>query len=158
VNWLLQLLFRWRDKPRPHLAIRFDTYVAGRDRAVVFHVLLTNDGKLIARGVVGRALLDGQEVTRAEPVDVAVQAAPEKVPLSLVRPDQADLEPRLNHRPVFHGKRFTAEAEAGGRVVVAEWPHEEEPPPMTDQEWLRAKALERHERRLDERGDDLVDV
>ncbi len=156
MNWLLQLLFRWRDKPRPHLAIRFDTYVAGRDRAVVFHVLLTNDGKLIARGVVVRALLDGQEVTLAEPVDVAVQAPPKKVSLSLSRPDQVDLEPRLNNRPVFHGKRFTAEAEAGGRVVVAEWPHEEEPPPPTEAEERQARSLERYERR--QRGDDLIDA
>jgi len=159
MNWLWQLLFRWRDKPRPHLAIRFHPGSAGSSREVVFRVLLTNDGTLIARGVVVRALLDGEVVVRAEPVDVPVEASPVEVSLPLTHPDQADLSPALNNRPVFHGKKFTAEAEAGGRVVVAEWPHEEEqPPPPTGPEERHRRALQRWEQKQKEAGDDLIDV
>lgn len=130
MNWLLSLVYRWRDRRRPTLSFGFTKYVAGNAKSITFQTSLTNDGTKIARGVVVRGFLDGEQVWQAEPIDVPVESPPVIVDVVLRHPDQADLSPALNSRPIFHGRRFTATATAGRRTLRAEWPHEPELPPQ----------------------------
>jgi len=98
-------------------------------------------------------------VYEAAPIDVQRESPPEKVYIVLRRPEQVDLFKALNDRPAFFGKTFTAEATLDGVAVAAdEWDHEGEPPPMSDEQWLRTRALNDRIARLGSAGaDDLID-
>jgi hypothetical protein len=66
------------------------------------------------------------------------------------------LSKALNDRPIFHRRKFTATATVCHRVLVAEWPHEDEPDPPTpaeeEREW-RAEAQRELLRKDAERRD-----
>ncbi len=130
MNWIVQLFFRWLDRRKPGVAFEFSGGFIGSDGRIEFGTKLTNDGTKIARGVVVRGLLDGEQVWQADPVDVPVEAAPVIVNVSLNRPEQADLSKALNDRPIFHGRRFTATAQVARRTLHAAWPQEPESPPV----------------------------
>ena len=127
MNWLVTLILRWLDRRRPKIHFKWMGGYSGSTNYIDFGTALTNDGTMIARGVVVRGFLDGKQVWQADPVDVPVEAAPVQVNVKLRHPDQADLSPQLNHRPIFHGKRFTATATVGKNMLTIGWPHEEEP-------------------------------
>lgn len=127
MSWLVALFLRWFDRKKTKVRFKWSGGYAGSSDYIEFGTTMTNDGTIIARDVVIRGYLDGDEVWKADPVDVPMEAAPIQVGIKLRHPDQADLSPALNNRPVFHGKRFTATATVGKDVLTIGWPHEEEP-------------------------------
>jgi hypothetical protein len=96
-------------------------YSASESR-IEFGVLLTNDTQRIVRDVVVQAFLDSEEVARSGPVDVLPQARAVDLFVALKRPEDADLVPKRNNEPTFHGKTFSVAARFGEIVVHAEWP------------------------------------
>jgi len=68
------------------VAFDFSGGYTGSEGRIDFQAKLTNDGTKIARGVVVRGFLDDQQVWKAEPVDVSVEAAPVIMYVVLDRP------------------------------------------------------------------------
>ena len=148
MSWLVALFLRWFDRKKPKVHFKWTGGLAGSPDYIAFGTAMTNDGTLIARGVVVRGYLDGEQVCQADPVDVPVEAPPVVVDVKLKHPEQADLSPALAHRPIFHGKRFTATATVGDDVLRIGWPHEEEPQalsPAEEEQQLRQEALGRYQ-------------
>lgn len=157
MNWLVTLFLRWFDRRKPKVRFKWTGGHAGMAGAIEFGTALTNDGTMIARGVVVRGYLDGVQVAQADPVDISVEAAPVHVSVTLRRPEQADLSKALNDRPIFHGLKFTATATVGSDVLVIGWPHEEEPPlltPVEEEQQLRREALNKITEKMDADEDD----
>jgi hypothetical protein len=140
LNSLLTLFPRWLDRKRPELHLDWTGAWSASERRIKFGVKLTNDGTKIAREVVVRGFLDGQQVYQANAVDVPDEAVPVEVAVVLQRPDQVDLSAALANRPVFYGKRFSAIATAAGRVLYLDWL--ELPEPAEDAPLTRAKQAE----------------
>jgi len=134
MNWIVTLFVRWLDRRKPRVRFRWSGGYSGAEGRIEFGTALTNDGTMIARGVVVRGFLDGEQVAQADPVDVPVEAPPIQVNLVLRRPEEADLSKALNDRPIFHGRRFTATATVGQDELTIGWPHEEEPKSLTPSE------------------------
>jgi hypothetical protein len=117
---LLATIFRQRDKPKANVRVTLPGGLSASSDYIEFFVDLGNDGTLIARGVVARALLDDEPIAASRRVDVPQQTPAVRVHLALRRPEQADLDG--SGRVVLHGRHFTVAAELDGRVVAhAEW-------------------------------------
>ena len=144
MNRFVSFFFRWLNRRKPGVSFEFGPTVVGRDKTVVFTGLLTNDGAKIARGVVVRGLLDGDEVYAVDPVDAPMKAPSIRIANLPQKPERADSSKALGDQPLVQRRKLTAAATVGHHVFVAEWPHEDDPdPPLPaeeEREWRGGAA------------------